>query len=42
MRTPNTECVVCGKALYRRPFELARIRYAACLPHREQAKVDVR
>lgn len=39
MRTPNTECIICGKALYRRPFELARIRYAACLPHREQAKV---
>lgn len=41
MRTPNTSCVICGKPLYRRPFELARIRYAACMTHREQAKVEI-
>lgn len=38
MRTPNTECVICGKPLYRRPKELAKIRYAACLEHRNEAQ----
>jgi hypothetical protein len=37
-RTPNTECVICGRPLYRRPFELKKIRYAACQEHREIAK----
>lgn len=38
MRTPNTKCVICGKPLYRRPFELKRVRYVACYTHREDAK----
>lgn len=38
MRTPNTECCICKKPLYRRPFELAKVRYVACMNHREDAK----
>lgn len=38
MRTPNTSCVVCAKPLYRRPGEMARVRYAACIAHRAQAQ----
>jgi len=38
MRTPNTECIICGVPLYRRPFELKKVRYVACKEHREQAK----
>jgi len=38
MRTPNTECCVCGKPLYRRPKELARVRHVACLEHRNEAQ----
>lgn len=38
MRTPNSECVVCKKPLYRRPNELAKTRYAACFAHRDEAK----
>ena len=38
MRTPNCKCIICGKPLYRRPFELAKVRYVACYQHREQAK----
>ena len=38
MRTPNAQCVVCAKPLYRRPFELARVRYAACAAHRIDAQ----
>ena len=38
MRTPNTECLLCGKPLYRRPFELAKVRYAACMAHRSEAQ----
>lgn len=34
MRTSNCKCEVCGKPLYRRPFELAKIRYVACMEHR--------
>jgi len=30
MRTPNCECVVCGKPLYRRPFELRKVNYVCC------------
>ena len=37
MRTPNTECCICGKPLYRRPFELAKVRYVACMEHRAEA-----
>jgi 5-methylcytosine-specific restriction endonuclease McrA len=38
VRTPNTQCVLCAKPLYRRPFELAKTRYAACLPCRAKAQ----
>ena len=38
MRTPNTKCIICGKPLYRRPYELAKARYVACYEHREIAK----
>lgn len=41
MRTPNTQCHVCAKPLYRRPFELAKIRYVACLEHREVVKKTI-
>lgn len=38
MRTPNTACLLCGKPLYRRPNEMARTRYAACMAHRSEAQ----
>lgn len=38
MRTPNTSCILCGKPLYRRPYELAKTRFAACMAHRAQAQ----
>jgi len=38
MRTPNSQCIVCGKELYRRPSELAKSRYSVCLEHREMIK----
>lgn len=38
MRTPNTECCICKKPLYRRPGELEKVRYVACYKHREDAK----
>lgn len=38
MRTPNTKCCICGKPLYRRPFELAKVRYVACMEHRNEAQ----
>lgn len=41
MRTPNTKCCICGKPMYRRPGELSKIRYAACIEHREQAKITM-
>lgn len=37
MRTPNTECAICGKPLYRRPSDRARSRYSACSKHRGEA-----
>lgn len=37
MRTPNDECCICGKPLYRRPSESAKARYAACMEHRAEA-----
>jgi len=40
MRTPNAKCVVCGKPLYRRPSELARVRYVACMEHRNAAQAN--
>jgi hypothetical protein len=39
MRTPNTECCICGKPLYRRPYELAKFRHVACMKHRAEAQV---
>lgn len=38
VRTPNTECLLCGKPLYRRPGEMFRTRYAACMEHRSEAQ----
>ena len=38
MRTPNTQCLLCAKPLYRRPNELARVRYAACMACRSDAQ----
>lgn len=38
MRTPNTSCILCGKPLYRRPYEMAQTRYAACMAHRAMAQ----
>lgn len=38
MRTSNTKCIICGKPLYRRPNELKKVRYVACMEHREEAK----
>lgn len=38
MRTPNAECIVCGKPLYRRPNELAKVRHVACMEHRNEAQ----
>lgn len=39
MRTPNTECVICEKPLYRRPFETRETRFSACMKHRSDAQV---
>lgn len=39
MRTPNCECCVCGKPLYRRPYELGKVRHVACMAHRAEAQV---
>lgn len=38
MRTPNCKCIICGKDLYRRPYELAKTRYMACYMHRADAQ----
>jgi hypothetical protein len=38
VRTPNTSCLLCSKPLYRRPYELARRRYAACMKCRSEAQ----
>jgi hypothetical protein len=32
MRTPNTECCLCQKPVYRRPFELKQIDFVSCKP----------
>lgn len=37
MRTPNTKCIICGKPLYRRPFEIKKARYFVCKSHRSEA-----
>lgn len=38
-RTPNAECYVCAKPLYRRPHELAKVRHVACMDHRNEAQM---
>lgn len=38
MRTPNTQCLLCGKPLYRRPSDMAKARYAACMACRSEAQ----
>lgn len=38
MRTPNTECALCKKQLYRRPFEFQKCRYFACMKCRSKAQ----
>jgi 5-methylcytosine-specific restriction endonuclease McrA len=38
VRTPNCQCLVCAKPLYRRPYELARVRHVACMAHRAEAQ----
>lgn len=38
MRTPNCGCIICGKQMYRRPYELSKVRYVVCLPHRAEAQ----
>ncbi len=38
MRTPNTACLICAKPLYRRPGDMARTRFAACMAHRAEAQ----
>ena len=38
MRTLNCKCIICDKPLYRRPFELKKVRYVACMEHRVEAQ----
>lgn len=38
MRTPNCQCIVCGKPMYRRPNELSKVRHVACMTHRALAQ----
>lgn len=38
MRTPNASCILCEKPLYRRPMDLARARYSACVGCRAKAQ----
>lgn len=38
MRTPNTACALCAKPLYRRPSDMQRSRYAACMGCRGRAQ----
>ena len=38
VRTPNCKCIVCEKPLYRRPYELAKVRHVACMEHRALAQ----
>lgn len=37
MRTPNENCVICGKPLYRRPYEIKKARYFTCSKHRAES-----
>ena len=38
MRTPNTSCLLCAKPFYRRPSDMAKARYAACMACRSEAQ----
>ncbi len=38
MRTPHTSCLLCDKPVYRRPSDLAKARYSACMAHRSEAQ----
>jgi hypothetical protein len=38
MRTPNTQCLLCKKPLYRRPSDSAKFRYVACIKCRSEAQ----
>jgi hypothetical protein len=38
MRTPNCKCLICDKPMYRRPYELAKVRHVACMEHRAEAQ----
>jgi 5-methylcytosine-specific restriction endonuclease McrA len=38
MRTPNTSCLICAKPLYRRPSDMVKARYAACMACRSEAQ----
>jgi hypothetical protein len=38
VRTPNTQCLLCAKPLYRRPSDMAKVRYAACMGCRSEAQ----
>ena len=38
MRTPNEQCALCQKPLYRRPFERETTRYFACMGCRSEAQ----
>lgn len=42
MRTPNSECCICKKPLYRRPSVLERSRYVACMEHRNEAQSNAK
>ncbi len=37
MRTPNSKCIICNKPLYRRPFELKKVKFVCCVKHRSEA-----
>jgi very-short-patch-repair endonuclease len=37
MRTPNIKCIICGKPLYRRPYELKKVRFVCCKNCRSEA-----
>lgn len=39
MRTPNSECCICKKKFYRRPCELKKYRFFACIEHRAKAQI---
>lgn len=37
MRTPNVECCICGKPMYRRPFEIKKCNFVCCQECRSEA-----